>query len=101
MPTVHCIIFVLALLAKCNPLAASMVVGSNKLDEGRSDSDGLGLFLGDEASDDLVTPMRLAVPDNRVGEEEGATRIIIISVSVCVCVCSCFCSKRWKRPICV
>lgn len=89
MPSVHCIVFALALLAGCNPLASSVVVGPNKLDESRSDVDGLNLFLGDEASDDLVTPKRFAVQDNRVGEEEGATRIIIISVSVGVCVCVC------------
>ncbi|XP_041939998.1 pro-MCH isoform X2 [Alosa sapidissima] len=79
MPTVHCIVFALALLAKGNALVASAVLGQSKLDEGRSEGDALSLLLGDEAPDDLMTPRRLSVQDNRLGDEDGATKIIILS----------------------
>ncbi|XP_062373444.1 pro-MCH [Sardina pilchardus] len=77
MPSAHCIILVLALLAEGNTLA----VGQSKLDEGRSEGDALSLLLGDEAADDLMTPRRLSMQDNRLGDEDGATRIIILSDS--------------------
>ena len=88
MLSIYTAVFTLALLAEHKPLAASMVVGLSKLDEGRGDGDGgLSLLLGDEQPpDDLMqgipTQRRLSLQDNRLGDEDGAPRIIILSVSV-------------------
>lgn len=85
MISIHSVMFTLVLLCEFSTHAVCQGIPTGKLEEGRLDRQNLNLMLDDEAiaepSIHVPAYRQNSIQDNRLEDEDGTPKILILSVS--------------------